>query len=57
MKEMKILLADDHAALRSALRFWIEEQLVAQVFEVKEAEALLPTVEKIAPDILRVFAT
>ncbi|MEZ4705917.1 MAG: response regulator transcription factor [Caldilineaceae bacterium] len=53
MKQMKILLADDQALLRSALRLWLEQQPHIQVVEeAAEASSLMAKIEAALPDIL-----
>lgn len=50
---MKIMLADDLDILRSALRYWLEQNSSFQIVaEVGEAKALLPQVLAHQPDIL-----
>ena len=53
MKQMKVLLADDQALLRSALRLWLEQQPFIQVVEeATELSSLLAKIEATLPDIL-----
>ena len=53
MKAIKILLADDQALLRSALRLWLEEQSYIQVVaEATDANSLLAQIKAAVPDIL-----
>ena len=53
MKQMKVLLADDQALLRSALRLWLEQQpYIRVVEETAESDSLLAKVEAALPDIL-----
>lgn len=53
MKQLKILLADDQALLRSALRLWLEQQpFIKVVEEVSELSSLLPSLHIALPDIL-----
>ncbi|MEZ4661676.1 MAG: response regulator transcription factor [Caldilineaceae bacterium] len=50
---MKILLADDQALLRSALRLWLEQQPYIQVVEeAAEASSLMAKLAAALPDIL-----
>jgi two-component system response regulator DesR len=53
MKQMKILLADDQALLRSALRLWLEQQPYIQVVEeAAELNSLLAKLHVALPDVL-----
>lgn len=53
MKSVKVLLADNHHAVRSALSVWLEEQpFIREVEEAIDLESLLIQIATGIPDIL-----